>query len=110
MPVRKHPKQPLVEHVVRHRAGGWWLERPFPVPGEERIHLVVVLLRLERTGAVDEESTRVHAFGGRAEQLRLCRGQQRQVGVTQAPARVGVPPERAGAGAGDVEQDRVESR
>ena len=48
-----------------HRALGRRLERPIRMLGEETLDLRVVLLRLERAGAVDQQSTGAHDLGRR---------------------------------------------
>ena len=62
MTLREHAQASLIKHLVRHRTGCWWFQRPFPVPREEPIHLFVVLLGFERAGAVHQEAAGRYPF------------------------------------------------
>ena len=95
-------------HKRRHGTLGRRLERPLGVLGEERFHLHIVLLRLERAGGVDQQSAGQDGVGRGAKDRALGGRHHREVGDPQPPPCIGMTTERAGAGAGRVDEDRVE--
>src|SRR6185437_971296 len=65
--LRQHAETSVVEEIGRDASLWWRIQNPPAVVGEEPIDLGVVLLGLERAGAVDEEPARLHDFGGSAQ-------------------------------------------
>src|SRR6476661_7788400 len=75
----ENAQKPLVENGVGYHAARRRVERPVGMLGKEGRDLLVVLLELERTGAVDEQSTGTHDGGGGAQDGPLQRRQHGEV-------------------------------
>src|SRR4051812_41632848 len=99
MPLWKNAQQPAVERRLGHDARWRCLERPARMLGEKLLDLLVVLLELERAGAVDEQAARSNDGCGAAQDAALDGRHHGEVARLQPPARIGVAPEGAGAGA-----------
>src|SRR3954453_8732035 len=74
----------------------------------ERLGLVRSLLRFERAGAIDEPPAGAHERRRLVEQAALEIGELSDVRVPLCPSHVRVAPDRAGCGAGRIEENGVE--
>src|SRR5687768_8229182 len=74
MTLWQHPESSRVQHCRRYGAVHRRLESPVFVLGQEALHLRVVFLGFQGTGAVHQETTGFHDGGGRPEDLALQRG------------------------------------
>jgi hypothetical protein len=105
--VWEHAEAPRVENFGGHRASRWWGERPPRMLGQKCFDLRVVLFGLERAGAVNEEPTRCDDRCRRSQNRPLGRRHNREIAHPQAPTRIGMAPECAGAGARRIDEYRV---
>src|SRR5688572_6357548 len=69
--LRQDPQVPAVHRVCGNRARRRWLEAPRWMLAQEPFHDRVVLLRLQGTGAVDQQAARLHLLRGVADQRAL---------------------------------------
>src|SRR5688572_9987790 len=76
----------------------------------ERVHDLVVLLRLAGTGGVDERTTWTQDGGAIAQHMALLRREDRKILRGAAPADIRIPPDRAQTRAWRVEKDAIENR
>src|SRR5262249_53634715 len=75
---------------------------------EEIAHNLRSLFRLERAGAIDQDTARLEELSGLRDQPRLQRRQARNIALALDPGDVGMAPDGSGRRTGRIEQERVE--
>src|ERR1019366_197052 len=85
------------------------LQSEIGITGQELVHHIVVLLRLQAAGAVNQPAAGFQQQGGLAQQLELRRAQTPDVLRTNAPTQINSTPHDPGVGTWGVDQDAVES-
>ena len=106
--MRQHAKTSGVEDLGGDSASRWRLQRELGMFGEKRLYLHVVLLGLERAGAVDEQTARSDDARCTMQDRPLGRCHHAHITGCQAPPRIGVTAKRTGSRAGGVNQDRIQ--
>src|SRR5262245_41156922 len=78
--------------------------------GNEVRNDTVVFLRLARASRIDKTSTGAHDFRRAQQQRHLVARERNQIVWMPPPSNIRIPPHRPQAGAGCVDEDRVERR
>src|SRR5688572_12272871 len=107
MRLRQYAQVATIHHVRRHGARRGRIETPARIVAEEALDDGVVLVRLERAGAVDEQPAGLYLRRGRPDELSLERRRNGEIRRLESPARIRMPAERSRAGARRVEQNGV---
>src|SRR5690606_5514440 len=79
VPLRQHAQKALVYHISRNLRVRRRLQFPLRIPREKVMYLLFVLLRLQRTGAVNEQAARAHSRCSTSQQTALNRTENGQV-------------------------------
>src|SRR5687767_15535165 len=107
MDMRQDAEHPGVQRLRRDSTFWRRLEHEFAVSAQERLHLILILFRLQCARAVDEQPARRDDADGLVEYLLLQRGHHGHVRYLEAPPRIRMSPEGARSGARYIDQHDI---